>query len=399
MYASALPFPEIRVQATAGPIPEPVAADLGADFDLGAAARVRAGARPAEPVEFLVVECGGEPAAEIARAILASCESLTATGRVLVALAGPRSQAQAAELRNALWPVLHVNRAWFLKAGAAVERLDVRGGKRLERAAAADGCVLGAVRRARAMAPDVTMEKFDAAAAGWNGNPDAPDYGHYRWMRRLLAVLGRPGAGERTCDAGSGAGWVGLEAALRGARLSSFDPSPAMVEFVRQNAADLKLPVDAKVGFVEHPPFDETFELVLNSGVVSFAPDTDAFFIGLTGLVKVGGRLVMGDLNPRSRGFLRRRRERPVLPVREMNGLTREEACQRLERRGFEIQFRRYYQWTWPVPELLHRHPTSRLLHGAMLQWNRFASAADAALGARGAGSFDSWIVGARRTR
>jgi hypothetical protein len=73
-------------------------------------------------------------------------------------------------------------------------------------------------RRADAMGQEQTRAKFDANAAGWNGNPGSPTYGHYRWMRRLVALVARPLAGQRVVDAGCGTGWVGIEAARLGPR-------------------------------------------------------------------------------------------------------------------------------------------------------------------------------------
>ena len=52
------------------------------------------------------------------------------------------------------------------------------------------------------------------------------------------------------------------------------------------------------------------FDLVLSSGVVSFSGDFARFYAGLTRAVAPGGTLVIGDLNPHSRGMRKRRSER-----------------------------------------------------------------------------------------
>jgi len=323
--------------------------------------------------------------------------SLTERGLALLVGSGRASDEQLCGLRNRIWPALHIQRVYRLRSGESIRRIDVTGVTKLEAKADHDGFVIACRRRAAAMAPDVTKEKFDAKAAGWNGYPGTPQYGHYRWMRRLLAILGRPTRGTVTMDAGSGAGWVGIEAALRGAVLSSFDPSPEMVKFVESNAKENGVPVTARVGFCEDPPFDEDYELVLNSGVISFSPDPERFMNGIDRLVRNGGRLVIGDLNPRSRGFSRRRKHRLIIPVRELNGLTREDVIARLEMRGYTIEGRRYYQLTWPIPELGHR-TKSHFVGWCLLQLNRALSSIDAMLGSPFAGLFDSWIIVARKS-
>lgn len=317
-------------------------------------------------------------------------------GLALLVSVGAPSEEALCTLRNGVWPVLHIQRVYRLRRGEPIQRLEVSGSIKLDGVAEHDGVVIACRRRAAAMSPDVTKEKFDAKAAGWNGHPGTPQYGHYRWMRRLLAVLGEPKAGTVTMDAGSGAGWVGIEAALRGAKLSSFDPSPEMVKFVESNAKENGLAVRARVGFCEDPPFDDDYELVLNSGVISFSPDPERFMDGIDRLVRRGGRLVIGDLNPKSRGFLRRRQQRLIVPVRELNGLTREDVIARLLARGYKIEDRRYYQLTWPIPELGHR-TRSHLVGWMLLQLNRACSSLDAMSGSPFAGLFDSWIIVARK--
>lgn len=323
-------------------------------------------------------------------------DSLSPEGVLIILGQGSRSVQELASLRNNLWPDFHVSRVYRMSAGGKIERTDVRGSTELDVDADEGGFVICASRRQHAMSQSVTTEKFDGAAAGWNSDPRSAIYGHYRWMRRLLAVLARPVSGEAVLDAGSGTGWVGLEAALRGASLSAFDPSPAMVRFVKENAQELGVEVDARVGFMEQAPFDTTFDLVLNSGVISFAPDSDEYLRGLDRLVSPGGRLVIGDLNPHSAGFKRRRSQRLVLPSREMSGLPRGVMVEKLAALGYEVEWVRYYQNTSPFPELMHRS-RSNIVCWFLLQISRASSALDALLGSRAESMFDSWIVGARK--
>jgi len=362
-------------------LPKPILDELDAD---------QAGA------SLTTYDCASRSPAKICAEILDAARSLSADGRMLIVGSSTASMDQLCRLRDGLWPDLHVVRVyrWFDAGG--IERIDVGGRRNLGSTADGSGFAVAALRRTFAMSPDVTTEKFDKNATGWNGDPGSPNYGHFRWMRRLIAACAKVRPGEAALDAGCGAGWVGIEAARMGARVSLFDPSPAMVRIVEENARQQGVQVVAKVGFVEHPPFDGPFDLVLDSGVISFAPDPEAFLDGLDRMVAPGGRLVIGDLNPLSAGMRRRRREQVTLPVRELNGLPREDVAERLCRRGYTISWGRYYQITSPVPELMHRYP-SRLLCGTLLALNRFASAVDAACGAQMAPLFDSWILAARK--
>ena len=87
-----------------------------------------------------------------------------------------------------------------------------------------------------------------------------------------------------------------------------------MVKFTNENAAKEGVKVEAQAGFVEKPPWSEPFSLVLNSGVVSFAPDAERYLASLDALVAKGGRLAIGDLNPLSRGMAKRRAESRCFP-------------------------------------------------------------------------------------
>lgn len=361
------------------------------DLDLGIPA-------PAADLPIPVTLDGGASAA--AKRILERCASqLAVDARARIEIEGRASDQALAALRNALWPELHVTRVYRSLRGEPIERIEVDARTRLPgKVADRDACVLLALRRLTAMSPSFTQEKFDKKAKGWNGEPGSPGYGHFRWMRRLLSDLGPPKAGERVLDAGSGAGWVGIEAGrkVKLARLAAFDPSAEMVKLVVQNASDNSVEIDARVGFVENPPFQEEFDLVYNSGVISFSPDPKPYLDGLDRVIRRGGRLVIGDLNPASSGFARRRREKPVLPNRELNGVRRERLEAWLVERGYRVDFRAFYQLTWPIPEFAHR-ANNHLVSASLLGLNRAATAIDRALGSPFESLFDSWIVGATK--
>ncbi len=333
----------------------------------------------------------GAPVGEIAAA--------APDGQVLLQFPGAATDLDLAALRDRLWPAWHVSAVYRVDSQGQISRQAVSGATPIPGQLPGGAAVFLYVRdRERALGRDSTRAKFDLNAEGWNGQPGTPSYAHYRWMRRLLADVAGPVKGLRTLDAGCGAGWVGIEAALAGAMASAFDPSPAMVEIASKNAVECGVDLDARVGFVEEVPFEHSFELVLNSGVISFAPDADVYLGTLDQLVEPGGLLVIGDLNPCSGGFARRRK-RPILPARELNGLRRDVVEQHLIDRGYTIDGRWYYQLTFPIPELMAL--SAQRLSGfgtpLALAFNKLATATDHALGSPFKGRFDSWILRARK--
>lgn len=313
-------------------------------------------------------------------------------GWALCPLPGAPSASELARLRNELWPALHVV-ALYRCSASGMQRDTLQGTVRVAAAVPFTGCVLVARRREEVLSPTATVAKFDANAGGWTGEPGQPGYGHFRWIRRYVGLFAAPRPGARILDFGCGAGWVGIEASLAagGAPLAAFDPSPEMVRNAESNARAQGLKnFIGRVGFGEQPPFEERFGLVISSGVVSFSPDQARWFDGLARCVEPGGTLVIGDLNPRSRGMQQRRATRPLLPARELNAITAADARRELERRGFRHEATAGYQLTRPWPQLAHWSDTR--LRGALspllLAWNRLRAGPTQDLDA-----FDSWVM------
>jgi len=348
-------------------------------------------------VPAMLVEGAGAASGELRGRV---ARSLAPDGVLLVWLAGARDDRGLAAWRDALWPLVHVV-ALYRFGGGAASRATVGDETDLGRSALV-GTLLVGRRREWVQAPRQVVEKFDANARGWDGQPGTPGYPHHRWMRRFVGLYAPARAGARILDFGCGAGWCGIEAAKRcsGASLAAFDPSPAMVERARANAlAEGVLDFTGRTGFGEDPPFaragEEPFDLVISSGVISFSPDPERWLDGLARTVRPGGTLVVGDIQRESIGFRRRRREKPLLPVRELNASTLEQVRTGLVRRGFRFERGSGYQLTWPVPELAHLSETR--LRGALtwpLLWtNQLAAGLDRALGGRAPSLFDSWVM------
>lgn len=378
---------------------EPVLADLGVPLDelvqLDPAPLPPSMGKPPPPVEpgpLLVGPIGGgmDVGAACRRFRERAGKVLPEAAPALFFLNHLRPDAELARWRNELWPWLHVLRVYRGSGGRAT-RETLQGLTELG-PVGFDGVVLVAHTRAHVLSPSFTVEKFDANAAGWNGEPGRPGYAHFRWMRRYVALFGEPRESASVLDFGCGAGWVGIEAARAagGAPLAAFDPSPEMVRLAEANArAEGLTDFRGQPGFGEEPPFEGPFDYVVSSGVISFAPDPERWLDGLARTVRPGGRLVIGDLNPTSRGMRRRRGSRPLLPARELNGQTADSVRAALERRGFQHRRTAGYQLTHPVPQAMH--VSDARLGGALtpllLAWNRLRA------GSPKLEAFDSWVM------
>jgi len=324
---------------------------------------------------------------------------------LLLFLDGAREDAELARWRDALWPALHLVATYRLTHGG-MQRRTLQGESLLAHGSGHRGDLLVLKPRAAVFARDAVAAKFDLNAAGWNGEPGRPGYAHFRWMRRFVGTFADARGKRRILDFGCGAGWVGIEAAqvareaegAREAELCFFDPSPEMVARATANAAAEGLQrCTGRVGFGEEPPFpaagEAPFDLVLSSGVISFSGEPERFLDGLVAALAPGGTLVIGDLNPGSRGMLRRRRTRPLLPLRELNAPARETVERGLVARGLTLEAWAGYQLTDPVPRLMHlsAQRLAGLLDPLLLFWNRRRA------GPGDPQAFDSWVVRARR--
>ena len=392
----------------AKPVPlELILEDLGLRSD-----RVRTvGDPPAPPSAAARSALASVPAAvregaAAGKELVAFAEAqVSGDGALLVLLEGPREDHEIAGFRNALWPYAHVVALYRMSHGGIV-RTTLEGTQRLRGATGIAGVLLVARRRETVLAPEPTVEKFDKNAASWDGRPGTPGYGHFRWMRKYVGTFAPAdwmrGSARRILDFGCGAGWVGIEAAIATGRadveLCAFDPSPEMIRIAGENAhASGIADFTARTGFGEDPPFpkdgEPPFDLVISSGVVSFAPDSARWLDGLARTVAPGGKLVIGDIHRDSKGMRRRRATKPLLPAREMNARTRGEVRQELLARGFELEAEAGYQLSSPVPELMHwsERRVGGLLQPLLLAWNR------ARAGGSSPDAFDSWVLRFRR--
>ena len=321
-------------------------------------------------------------------------------GALFVLLEKSASDSELAELRNHLWPQFHAV-ALYIGKGDHVRRRTVGARTELPEVEG-QGQILLLRRLQEVMSPETTTAKFDLNAKGWDGIPGSPGYPHFRWMRRFVALYGRPAKAARILDFGSGAGWVGIEAAkcFPGSSLFLFDPSPEMVRIAEGNAqAEGLTNCVGRVGFGDQPPFpaqgEERYDWVISSGVISFAPDSEAWLDGLANTLAPGGTLVIGDIQLESKGFQKRRKTHPLLPVRELNAKSAAWVRHGLEARGFQFVRGSAYQLTYPVPQVMHVNETKLggVLSRPLLWLNKLGAWFSSATGGASKGCFDSWVM------
>jgi ubiquinone/menaquinone biosynthesis C-methylase UbiE len=115
------------------------------------------------------------------------------------------------------------------------------------------------------------------------------------WDRILaLVVPGRPGLAA--LDAGCGTGFLSLELAARGHRVTGIDFAPAMVAEARRKAGQRSLSVSFDEGDAEQLPFaPATFDLVISRHVVWTLPHPEAAIDEWIRVLRRGGRLVIVD--------------------------------------------------------------------------------------------------------
>lgn len=339
-----------------------------------------------------------------ARAALAASPTSPPSGGLYLVLEQTASDRELAALRNQLWPRYHVT-AHYRSAGTQVLRRGLSGESPTDEdlvEPCQHALVLSAHPVQEVMSPATTQVKFDQNAKSWDGQPGSATYAHFRWMRRFVALYQAPAQANRILDFGCGAGWVGIEAALRQpqAQLAFFDPSPEMVRIAEENAQREGVrDFEGRVGFGEDPPFprvgEAPFDWVISSGVISFSPDPEAWVQGLLSTLAPNARLIVGDIHGGSWGFRRRRQQRPLLPVREMNAKDPAQVRRDLEAAGLKFLGGSGYQCTFPIPELTHvgGKALGRVATLPLLGVNRAAAWMARVSGGAGSWAFDSWVM------
>jgi ubiquinone/menaquinone biosynthesis C-methylase UbiE len=128
------------------------------------------------------------------------------------------------------------------------------------------------------------------------GSPDE----RAAWDRIFdLALPGK--ARLDTLDAGCGTGFLSLELAARGHRVTGLDFAPAMLAIARRKAAESGFPIRFEEGDAEALPFAAgSFDVVISRHVLWTLPHPEAAIDEWIRVLRPGGRLVVvdGQSNP-----------------------------------------------------------------------------------------------------
>jgi ubiquinone/menaquinone biosynthesis C-methylase UbiE len=110
-------------------------------------------------------------------------------------------------------------------------------------------------------------------------------------------------AGQKVLDVAAGNGNVSLAAARRWCDVLSTDYVPALLERGRERAAGERLPIQFRVADVEALPFpDESFDAVVSTFGVMFAPDQERSAAEMLRVCRHGGKIGLANWTPE--GFI-----------------------------------------------------------------------------------------------
>ena len=114
------------------------------------------------------------------------------------------------------------------------------------------------------------------------------------WDRILDLVL--PAGPRAALDIGCGTGFLSLELAARGNRVTGIDLAPAMLDAARRKAAEAGLDIRFEIGDAEQAPFPAaSFDLVISRHVLWTLPHPEAAIDDWIRVLRLGGRLVVID--------------------------------------------------------------------------------------------------------
>lgn len=157
---------------------------------------------------------------------------------------------------------------------------------------------MNAVLQTPMASPDLNAIKQRQQAAWSSGN--------YAVVGTTLQIVGERLAeatdlrwDERVLDVAAGNGNATLAAARRGCRVVSTDYVPALLELGQQRAEAEQLGVEFQVADAEALPYDDdSFDVVLSTFGVMFAPDHAQAAEEMLRVCRSGGRIAMANWTP-----------------------------------------------------------------------------------------------------
>ena len=143
-------------------------------------------------------------------------------------------------------------------------------------------------------------ELDDGTRARWTGGAvRRVGVRHVVVGERLCGAVGVH-AGERVLDVAAGSGNAALAAARRGASVTASDIAEAPLELARRRAELEGLALTTELADAAELPFeDASFDVVLSTFGVMFAPDQQRVADELTRICRPGGRIGLASWTPR----------------------------------------------------------------------------------------------------
>ncbi len=133
----------------------------------------------------------------------------------------------------------------------------------------------------------------------WGNGPYERITNTIRDIHALVIERSDPKPGERVLDAATGTGAVAIIAAKRGAEVIGQDLAPVLIDTARERAAEEDVTVQFEVGDAEDMRYDDaSFDVVMSTCGVMFAPDHEAVARELARVTKPGGRLALACWTP-----------------------------------------------------------------------------------------------------
>src|SRR6202451_907078 len=115
-----------------------------------------------------------------------------------------------------------------------------------------------------------------------------------------LVKFAQVSAGQRVLDVACGTGVVAVTAALRGAKASGLDLTPALLERAKKNAQIAGVDVEFVEGDAEALPYpDASFDVVLSQFGHIFAPRPAVAISEMLRVLKPGGRIAFSTCPPK----------------------------------------------------------------------------------------------------
>lgn len=140
-------------------------------------------------------------------------------------------------------------------------------------------------------------DHYDSFAESYSRETESSLFNAHYERPAMLALAGDV-QGRRILDAGCGAGPLSEALRARGAVVTGFDSSPAMVALARRRLGEH---ADLRVADLSRPlPFDDgVFDDVVVSLVLHYLKDWQAPLSELRRVLKPGGRLLLSVNHPR----------------------------------------------------------------------------------------------------